>query len=289
MQRAVRQRLKQKDPEVLGQILATALDEAGFNVTAYAPYLSRVQNMLARQTSLDLPQLKALDASALWQSFLSHDANGAAGLMILFPKQELWHVADRQVLSQHVADLLTTLGLRGTLTGLYTISSASAARVGADFRRITLLALGFTAAIVWLRFRHPRRVLLVLLPVLCGALWTAGVFALLGLKLNFMNIAILPMLLGIGIDDGIHIVHRYQISASRHVQETLAYTGTAVCLTSLTTLLAFGTLTLSANQGIASVGLLSVVGITASLLASIITLPAALKLWEEKFVSTSLR
>jgi hypothetical protein len=101
-------------------------------------------------------------------------------------------------------------------------------------------------------------------------------FAVLDYKLNFMNIAILPMLLGIGIDDGIHIVQHFQTHGSRDVPDTLQVTGTAVCLSSLTTLLAFGTLVLSANQGIASVGLVSLVGVTACLLASILTLPAAL-------------
>ncbi len=281
-QQAVLRRLQTKDPDVLGQILTASLNEAGFDVTGYATYIASVRNLLTLRTPLNLSGLKTLGIEDLWRSFLGHDDLGAAGLIVLFPKQELWRVADRNALSQRVTDLLATLGLQGALTGLYTISSASAARIGMDFRRITLLALVLIGTIVCLRFRYPKIIGLVFLPVFCGALWTAGLFALFDLKLNFMNIAILPMLLGIGIDDGIHIVHRFQTCGSRNVQDALAFTGTAVCLTSLTTLLAFGTLALSVNQGIASVGLVSLIGITASLLASITTLPAALKVWEEK-------
>jgi predicted RND superfamily exporter protein len=280
-QQAVLRRLQRKDPNALRQTLTASLREAGFDTAAYADYIARIQTMLALQTPLGLVELKALGLQALWDDFLGHDEAGAAGLVVLFPKQELWQAADRQAISQRVTDLLATLGLRGTLSGLYTVSAESAARIGADFRRITLLAMVFIVAIIALRFRRPRYIALVLLPVSCGALWTAGLFAWLDFKLNFMNIAILPMLLGIGIDDGIHIVHRFQISTSHDVRETLSSTGTAVCLTSLTTLLAFGTLALSANQGIASVGLLSLLGITASLLASLLTLPAALRIWEK--------
>lgn len=281
IQQAVIERLRRKDPNALRQTLTASLDNAGFDTAGYANYISRIQTMLALQTPHNPAQLKALGFQAIWDAFLGHDEDGAAGLVVLFPKQELWRTADRQAISQRVTDLLATLDLRGTLSGLYTVSSESAARIGADFRRITLLALGFTAAIISLRFRRPRRIALVLLPVLCGTLWTAGLFAWFDFKLNFMNIAILPMILGIGIDDGIHIVHRFQISTSPNVQETLSFTGTAVCLTSLTTLLAFGTLALSANKGIASVGLLSLLGIAASLVASLVTLPAALKIWEK--------
>jgi hypothetical protein len=123
---------------------------------------------------------------------------------------------------------------------------------------------------------------MVLLPVECGALWTAGLFALLGLKLNFMNIAILPMLLGLGVDYGIHIVHRFRLHGGLDVQEALRFTSTAVCLGALTTMVGFGSLALSVNQGIASVGLVALTGMTACLLASLFTLPAALHIWGQQ-------
>jgi uncharacterized protein len=93
-----------------------------------------------------------------------------------------------------------------------------------------------------------------------------------------MNIAIVPMILGIGIDDGIHIVHRFRVRDVPDVQTVLQLTGTAVCLSSLTTMAAFGTLALSTNRGIASVGLLTLIGVTACLIASLCTLPAVLVL-----------
>jgi predicted RND superfamily exporter protein len=118
---------------------------------------------------------------------------------------------------------------------------------------------------------------MVLLPVSCGALWTAGFFALSGFKLNFMNIAILPMLLGIGINYGIYVVHHFQRHGAASVSAALTGTGTAISLGALTTLLAFGTLALSVNQGIASIGVITFVGITACLVASLCTLPAMLQ------------
>jgi hypothetical protein len=281
-QEAVLRRLQARDPEALTQVLAASLEEGGFDLSPFQDYIARVRAALALRTPLDLATFKALGFGALLRPLLGHDDAGAAGLVVLFPKRDLWTLGDRKALSQRVNDLLTQLGLHGTLTGLYTISAESAARIGADFRRITLLALGFVGLIICLQFRQPRAIGLVLLPVTCGALWTAGLFALFGLKLNFMNVAILPMLLGIGIDNGIHMVHRFYLYGGQQVSEALEYTGTAVCLSSLTTVLAFGTLVLSVNRGIASVGLVALTGFSACLLASLVTLPAALQVWGER-------
>lgn len=279
-QEEVLQILRHTDPAALTHTLAAVLEESGFDMAALQGYVGRVRQALSRREPLAVPQLEALGFGAMLDEFLGRDSTGAMGLMLLFPKQELWTASARQTIVQRVTAALTAHGLRGTLTGLYTVSSESAASIAADFRRVTLLALIAVVLVVILRFRRPRTVGLVFLPVACGALWTAGLFAVCGLKLNMMNIAILPMILGIGIDDGIHIVHRFQTYGARDVRQALRFTGTAVCLSSLTTMLAFGTLALSTNRGIASVGLLSLAGMTASLLASLGPLPAALGLWE---------
>jgi predicted RND superfamily exporter protein len=167
----------------------------------------------------------------------------------------------------------------GSLTGFYTISAASADRIHADFRRMTLLAAASIVVLVTLQFRHLLRIGLALLPVACGTLWTAGLFALCGWRLNFMNIAILPMLLGLGIDFGIYMVHRISHLRRQQGVEAVQLTGVAIGLSAFTTQLAFGTLALSQNQGLASVGVVTLVGITACLLASLITLPAAWHVW----------
>jgi predicted RND superfamily exporter protein len=265
-QEAVLQRLRDTDPDALAQALANSLEAAGFDVTALQGYVARVRHAFALRTPLDLATLETLGMREMLRPLLGHDDAGAVGLVVLFPRRDLW-------------TLLTRLGLHGTLTSLYTVSAESAARVGVDFRRITLFALGFVGLSICLQFRQPWTIGMVFLPVACGALWTAGLFALFGLKLNFMNIAILPMLLGLGIDYGIHIVHRFRLHGGQDVQEALRFTSTAVCLGALTTMVGFASLALSVNQGIASVGLVALTGMTACLLASLFTLPAALHVW----------
>jgi predicted RND superfamily exporter protein len=279
LQAEVLRRLRHKDAGALMTVLTTRLEEAGFDVTALHAYLSRVQHALTLHTPLDLSAFRALGFGELLRSSLAQDATGAVGLALLFPARDLWTQDERQVISQRLTRLLTELDVHGSLSGLYTISATSAARIGADFRRITLLAAAWIVVLVALQFRHFPSICLALLPVGCGTLWTAGLFALCGWKLNFMNIAILPMLLGLGIDFGIYMMHQVHRHGRSHIIEAVQLTGVAIGLSAFTTQLAFGTLALSRNQGLASVGVVTLVGITACLLASLFTLPAAWQAW----------
>jgi predicted RND superfamily exporter protein len=278
-QTEVLQRLHAKDPDALLQVVTTSLVEAGFDLTALQGYLDQVAHALRLQVPLDLATFTSLGFEELLHPLLAHDERGAVAQALLFPTKELWAQADRDSLSQRLTAELTARQLRGSITGLYTVSSASAVQIAADFRRITLIAALGVAGIVCLQFRSLLLVSLVLLPVGCGALWTAGVWALFGWKLNFMNIGVLPMLLGLGIDYGIYIVHRLRIRGTLHVHEAVRDTGTAITLSAVTTQVGFGTLALSTNQGLASVGLVVLVGITSCLVASLCTLPAVLQVW----------
>jgi predicted RND superfamily exporter protein len=87
------------------------------------------------------------------------------------------------------------------------------------------------------------------------------------------------MLLATSSDYGIDIVHRFTFHGRSDMQDAMRVTGLGVILSALTTLEGFGTLALSVNRGIASVGLIALVGISACLLAALFTLPATLQIW----------
>jgi predicted RND superfamily exporter protein len=278
-QSAVLQRLQAKDPQQLGGVLRASLEDAGFDMPSMQEYIDHVQRALTHRTPVDLATFRALGFDALLRPMLAHDAAGAVAVAMLFPTHDLWTLAARDAIAQRLTTALTAHGIRGTLSGLYTISSASAALLSADFGRITLLAcLGVTLLVV-LHMQRLWLIGLVLLPVLCGTLWAAGFFALCGFKLNFMTICILPMLLATSSDYGIYIMHHFTFPGRSAMRDAMRVTGLGILLSALTTLEGFGTLALSVNRGIASVGLVSLVGASGCLLAALFTLPAALQLW----------
>lgn len=109
--------------------------------------------------------------------------------------------------------------------------------------------------------------------------------AVAGLRLNMMNLGALPLVLAIGVDDGIHVVDHWLAAGARHTHGGVARTGTAVVLTSATTMLSFGSLALSALAGLASVGWLVLFGVGSGLAAAFIALPALLTIAERSVAS----
>ena len=73
-----------------------------------------------------------------------------------------------------------------------------------------LLTFGVVFVIVLLDFRNLKETLLVLTPLLLGVLWMVGAMFVFGMKLNFFNMVVLPSAIGIGVDHGVHIYHRYK-------------------------------------------------------------------------------
>ena len=138
------------------------------------------------------------------------------------------------------------------------------------------LALLGVIITLWMMLRSVSATVLVLIPLLLAALFTGACTVLLGLPFNFANIIALPLLLGIGIDSSLHMVHRSRSTGV--VYENLLHTSTAraIFYSALTTLVGFGSLVFSTHQGTASMGLLLTVGLFLTLVCVLIILPVLL-------------
>lgn len=124
-------------------------------------------------------------------------------------------------------------------------------------------------------------VLLALFPLGASFLWMFGLMPDLGWKLNFYNLVVLPTVLGIGDDSGIHIVHRYLEEGKGSIGKVLKSTGEHISVSAMTTVLGFSGLLFSIHPGMRSIGELAILGIVLSLLASLFVLPALIHLLEK--------
>ena len=151
----------------------------------------------------------------------------------------------------------------------------------ADLRRLGTAALGAVFLVLALAFRlRPKPMLLALLPVTLGCLWTLGFAGLTGLPLDLFGLAIFPILLGIGIDDGLHAVVGAQGQGPGAIARSAADAGRAMVLTTATTACGFGSLALSHIPALEGGGALIAFGTFACLMATLLVLPAIETLFE---------
>jgi hopanoid biosynthesis associated RND transporter like protein HpnN len=163
-------------------------------------------------------------------------------------------------------------------TGLPVVYQEASNTVVRAFAQALAYALVMVTAIIWLVLRDPRDVALVIVPIILSAGVTAGITALVGMPLNYANIIALPLLVGIGVDNGIHVVHRMRAELA---DTELFNTSTlrAVLASGFTTVASFGNLAFSSHVGTASMGKLLALGLAVSMAATLISLPAWLKLF----------
>lgn len=149
-----------------------------------------------------------------------------------------------------------------------------------DFYLSTSLALVMILLLLWRSLRGWMRALLAATPLVLGYIWMLGGMRLLSIDFNFLSMAISPLLIGIGVDNGIHILHRTMeeraLTSDGAVERGASTTAVAVIVTSLTTMLVFGSLIAARTPGLRMLGVSALLGIGFSLLFSLLFLPAAL-------------
>ena len=126
-------------------------------------------------------------------------------------------------------------------------------------------------------FRSFIYALVVLIPIALSVLFTLAICQLSGLTLNMANILIIPLIIGLGVDAGIHVVHRHKQSNAEDDSPMHGYsTSKAVLISALTTIGTFFSLSFSLHKGAASIGLLLTIAISIMLLVTFTILPALL-------------
>lgn len=190
-------------------------------------------------------------------------------LLRIYPKGNPW---EREFLDRFVADLQRIdPSVIGSPIMIYyhTESLKRAFEVSGWYAFITI------CIILLIHFRNLPNAFLAVLPKVVGVIWMLGLMAYYNVNFNPANFMALPLILGIGLIFGVHVVHRLL----EHPQEGIFShsTGPAVALSACTTIAGFGTLMLAKHQGIASLGFLMTVGVATNLVTSLVLLPAIMR------------
>ena len=146
----------------------------------------------------------------------------------------------------------------------------------ADSKRALVLTAFGILLIVYLCFRNLRDSLLVLLPIVFAISATFAVLLLFRHRFSFMSVTAIPLIIGIGIDNGIHLIRRYRESSGRNILEVARSSGAALVQSNLTTIVGFGALTASSFAPLAEMGIVTALGVALALVAALIAVPAVI-------------
>ncbi len=147
-----------------------------------------------------------------------------------------------------------------------------------NFVSLTLIALAVTLLLLSIALRNLVQVTLIMGTLLLGIIGMVAAMHWVGLPWNLLNIMVLPLIIGIGIDNGIHFMHHLtrQPRTRAGLRKTLTEIGHPIIMTALTSIVGFGSLLVSSYRGIQSIGSLASIGIFACLLGSLVFLPTVL-------------
>jgi len=176
-------------------------------------------------------------------------SDGSRNLLTIVPSQNLW-VRERR--DKALSDIRE---ISDRVTGMLLAADQLTKIAETDGVRAALAALVAIFIVLLLDFRNIYLALLNLVPLACAFVSLFGIMAILGIRFDFVNIIAVPLLVGIGIDDSVHISHRYLYEGTGRVGVAVRLTGRAILLTTLTTLIGFGSFIPSVMRAMRSTGI----------------------------------
>jgi predicted RND superfamily exporter protein len=268
------------NPDRIGATFKKALRENGFQfLPEYTSYLNWLRTLVNPHGLVDRQTFKKANLEQLLDPFLIERGPNRKLFTFVFPRQGLWDKNDLAGLSKDLGETALESGLSGKewrLAGWPILTDHLKNLVWRDLADSLVLAGLAIAVALLLALRHPFYAALAAIPLVSGIVALLGIMALLTIKFNYVNFIVLPLIVGIGIDDGIHIVHHWRHDSKEKLPAILNRIGRAIVLTSLTTTIGFGSLVSSHYPGLRSIGWVTALGILTCLLAALFLLPAVL-------------
>jgi len=207
-------------------------------------------------------------------SLISKD--GKSYLISISPTQSPWNGEYRDIFTEQV-NSVTDKG-----TGMILVADQMNIMARQDGRQASIFALLVVFLILLADFRNIKLAVITMLPLLASFLTLFGFMAITGIKFDFLNIIVVPLLIGIGIDDAVHINHRYLREGKGRMDVVIAMTGTALLMTTLTTIFGFASFIPSIMRAMRSTGIVLSLAMAIAFLNSVLFHPAVLIIVTEK-------
>jgi predicted RND superfamily exporter protein len=197
-------------------------------------------------------------------------------LLNIYPTQNPWVKQYRDVFVTQV-DSITN-----SATGMILVADQMTQIAEVDAVKASVVAAVIIFLLLFLDFRNIKLSLITMLPLGFSLFSLFGIMALAGIKFDFINVIGIPLLIGMGIDDAVHISHRYLYEGKGKIDTVIEKTGAAIFMTSLTTMIGFGSFIPSIMRAMQSTGIVLTIAIALAFVFSLFLHPSLLVIVQEK-------
>jgi predicted RND superfamily exporter protein len=253
--------------------LESALTENGLRTEPYKPYLAQLRKLARQPDPITLELAATYLPTGLLDNSLRRTSDGHYVAAIAF------YAADANA-HQAISDVVLDSWRRqyGPFVefSFDKINRDLQSQVLGDSRRALLWTAAAILGIVYLTFRNLRITLLVLMPIVFAIVVTFGLLRLFGHPFSFMAVTAIPLIIGIGIDNGIHLVRRYLETAPNSILDVAKASGAALIQSNLTTIIGFGALMAATFPPLAELGLVTSLGVALTLAGGLWLIPAVI-------------
>ena len=269
----------------LQRIRATFADAAsreGLRVEPVAQGLDLLAQAVSLSGPISVEDFRgSKQTELLLERFLKKTDRGWLGAVYLYPSGTQW----RREAPPDALRLAKELGPNAVLTGTNVVNQTVRREVLQDAWIAGILGFILVSLLLWIDLRTLRHTVMALLPLLVGILWMIGGMSAFGIQMNFINIFVTTMIIGIGVDYGVHVLHRYlevRDLPDEEYEKGIQETGKAVVAAALSTIVGFGSITFSHYPGLISTGKVAILGALSTSLVAITLLPTFLSWRRDK-------
>ena len=259
------------DPARVRRAFLAGLDESGFNREPFEDYLRRMETFLAPGRPIGLEDLQRKGLGRLLDRYIKNDAGEVRIVTYLFPTDPRW----KRTPPPGLVEALSAGDPGIVVTGTNVVGRELRKIFTRDVVRSVGVGLVLVFVLLLLDFRSWSLTGVAMAQLLAGVVLMLGAMPLFGYEINYVNAFVATMILGVGIDYGIHLIHRLHMTGGQ-VEEGLLETGKAVVLASLTNMAGFGTLMLGNYPALRSFGAVALLGSLSCLFTSLTLVPALL-------------
>jgi hypothetical protein len=250
---------------------ARALAEQRFRPDAFSHFTDRLDTFLQPERPVRIEDLREQGLQRLLDRYVALDDGRYRVVTYMFLTDLRW----KRDSPPGLVEALTAGDPGIVVTGTNILGQEMRALFRREAPRAVAIGLAVVFVLLWLDFRSLRLTGIAMAQLVCGVTLMLGVMKIAGINLNYVNAFVATMILGVGIDYSIHLVHRFTLSRGE-VTPGLLETGKAVVMAALTNIAGFGTLWLGNYPALRSFGQVALIGSVTCLFTALTLVPAVM-------------